>query len=320
MKRNKVLSVAIPIMLLAGCGGVDKASTDNKSKVEAKQENKKVKLSKEDYPNKVYELCLDFNRKYTEHERILNRPARKSTQDSSLETLQSQLDGLITVTDKVLNIEPPSEYEDVHKNVAESMNHFKKSFELNKKIYGAKDKTTSSHLAMVKESDEELKKAKECWSKFENVINDKKSIGTRKTVSEGDGTVTEQDLKDLDRKAGIDIDAVKKNTTKEGKEFEGSWGFEKDGKFIPTFIFKGNTFETYARAEYPSKKNYVTGTWVYRKDSSELMLTIKQAYAEGKPIDSERHIIALKVQNFGDNKMQLFDGENFQIYRFVKQK
>nr|WP_255299110.1 hypothetical protein [Bacillus pseudomycoides] len=50
------------------------------------------------------------------------------------------------------------------------------------------------------------------------------------------------------------------------------------------------------------------------------MLTIKQAYAEGKPIDSERHIIALKVQNFGDNKMQLFDGENFQIYRFVKQK
>ncbi|MGG3528227.1 DUF7018 domain-containing (lipo)protein [Bacillus pseudomycoides] len=196
MKRNKVLSVAIPIMLLAGCGGVDKASTDNKSKVEAKQENKKVKLSKEDYPNKVYELCLDFNRKYTEHEWILNRPARKSTQDSSLETLQSQLDGLITVTDKVLNIEPPSEYEDVHKNVVESMNHFKKSFELNKKIYGAKDKTTSSHLAMVKESDEELKKAKECWSKFENVINDKKSIGTRKTVSEGDGTVTEQDLKD----------------------------------------------------------------------------------------------------------------------------
>ncbi|WP_257140213.1 hypothetical protein [Bacillus pseudomycoides] len=64
MKRNKVLSVAIPIMLLAGCGGVDKASTDNKSKVEAKQENKKVKLSKEDSPNKVYELCLDYDTRY----------------------------------------------------------------------------------------------------------------------------------------------------------------------------------------------------------------------------------------------------------------
>ncbi|WP_018783165.1 MULTISPECIES: hypothetical protein [Bacillus] len=41
-----------------------KASTDNKSKVEAKQENKKVKLSKEDSPNKVYELCLDYDTRY----------------------------------------------------------------------------------------------------------------------------------------------------------------------------------------------------------------------------------------------------------------
>ncbi|WP_429761866.1 DUF3994 domain-containing protein [Bacillus sp. S2(2024)] len=80
------------------------------------------------------------------------------------------------------------------------------------------------------------------------------------------------------------------------------------------------TFEVYSKDEYPSKKNYLTGTWSYDKDKSELKLIIKKAYQDGESFIPQRSGVSYKVQNFIDSKMQLFDGDTFQTYRFIKQK
>ena len=70
----------------------------------------------------------------------------------------------------------------------------------------------------------------------------------------GDGTVSMKDLKELDKKAGINTDNVMKNV-KDGTELIGNWGFQGTDGFNMSLILKGDkTFETYGKGEYPNKR------------------------------------------------------------------
>lgn len=313
LKRKKVLAVVIPIMLLTGCGGGDKVSTVKRDKIEQQTTTTK-QVSKDDYAGKLSFLILAFDGGYTEYNKLLEKPEKDNNK------LEERLDGLIRLTDELAEINPPNEFKDIQKLIVESTSHFKKSFELSKKANADEDKTSESHLATVKESEEELKKAKELWDNVANEVN-KTTLFKKQEDSNRGSSITENDLNELGKKAGIDVNSVEKNTTKTGKEFVGSWGFEKDGKFIPTYILKEDkTFEVYSKDEYPSKKNYLTGTWSYDKDKSELKLIIKKAYQDGESFIPQRSDVSYKVQNFTDSKMQLFDGDTFQTYRFIKKK
>ncbi|MEW4071224.1 hypothetical protein Q0O08_24275 [Bacillus thuringiensis] len=59
MNAKKLLGVAVPVMLLFGCGVSEKTNTSKQEKTEeskvkeSKSNSKKEKVSKEDYPNKV---------------------------------------------------------------------------------------------------------------------------------------------------------------------------------------------------------------------------------------------------------------------------
>ncbi|MDC2863588.1 DUF3994 domain-containing protein [Bacillus sp. BP-3] len=328
MKRNKVLAVAIPIMLLAGCGGVDKAESKQNDKAESKQEDKveqktptNKQLTKEEYESRIDSLILVFDEKYSDYETIGNQPARRSTQGLSTETSLELFDGMIRTADDFIKIIPPQEYEELQKEIVESMNHYKKGFELLKEIYTAKDKSTDEHLEKVKVSDEELKKAQESWNAVCEKLNGKNAKNHKENIKPKSTVLTEKQLIDLDKKAGMDTDTVKENTSKTGKEFAGTWGFLRDGKVVPNYILKEDkTFEVYSGDEYPSKKNYATGTWSYNKDKMILELTIKKAYQAGESFRPKRKVVSYKVQNFTDSKMQLFDEELPQIYRFMKQK
>ncbi|WP_242223367.1 DUF3994 domain-containing protein [Bacillus cereus group sp. BfR-BA-01380] len=323
MKRNKVLTVAIPIMLLAGCGGVDKAESKQEPKQEEKVEQKtdtNKQLSKEDYEKRVDSLILEFDKQYSDYETLSYQPARRSTQMLSTQIELALFDDMIRVADEFIKTIPPQEHEETQKNIAETMNHFKKSFELYKIIYTAKDKSTHEHLERVKEADTELKTALESWNnvcdKFEgkNAKNHKENIKYKSTV------LTESKLNEMNNKIGIDVNAVKENTSKTGKEFVGTWGIKYEDKFYPMYILnKDNTFEVYVGTEYPNKDNYVTGEWSYNKGKQELEVKIKKAYQDGKVIRTQRKVIAYKVQNLTETKMQIFDDELPQVYRFMKQ-
>ena len=76
MNAKKLLGVAVPVMLLFGCGVSEKTNTSKQEKTEeskvkeSKSNSKKEKVSKEDYPNKVYKLGVEFDKLFAEHNNI----------------------------------------------------------------------------------------------------------------------------------------------------------------------------------------------------------------------------------------------------------
>ena len=90
-----------------------------------------------------------------------------------------------------------------------------------------------------------------------------------------------KDLKELDKKAGINTDNVMKNV-KDGTELIGNWGFKGTDGFIMSLILKGDkTFETYGKGEYPNKKNYIEGTWEYDKEAFTIYLHLNKRLVDG---------------------------------------
>lgn len=63
MKAKKLVTLAIPVMLLVGCG-TDKTDAKPKGKVESKAETKD-KLSKEKYPVRMMNLSSELTQKIT---------------------------------------------------------------------------------------------------------------------------------------------------------------------------------------------------------------------------------------------------------------
>ena len=102
MNTKKLLGVAVPVMLLFGCGVSEKTNTSKQEKTEeskvkeSKSNSKKEKVSKEDYPNKVYKLGIEFDKLFAEHNNITREvfdgKKKKSDIVDSVKELNKTLD------------------------------------------------------------------------------------------------------------------------------------------------------------------------------------------------------------------------------------
>ena len=77
VKAKKLVTFAIPFMLLAGCG-TDKTDAKPKEKVESKSETKE-KLSKEKYPTRMTGLSSELVQKITVITEIAMDKTKKET-------------------------------------------------------------------------------------------------------------------------------------------------------------------------------------------------------------------------------------------------
>lgn len=317
MNTKKLLGVAVPVMLLFGCGVSEKTNTSKQEKTEeskvkeSKSNIKKEKVSKEDYPNKVYKLGEEFDKLFAEHNNItrgvFDGKKKKSDVVDSVKELNKMLD-------KFESIDPPKEYVNQQKDFEKAISYFRESFSLINEVFTRKEKREKGEKTdkeLIEKSEKLVKEGDVYWLKaFKDLEGD---------IKIGDGTVSIKDLKELDKKAGINTDNVMKNV-KDGTELIGNWGFQQSDGFIMSLILKGDkTFETYGKGEYPDKKNYIEGTWEYDKEAFTIYLHLNKRMVDGVEDAIPNKKLAYKVQDYDGKNLQLFNETSFNTIKYVKQ-
>lgn len=324
MKAKKLVTLALPIMLLGGCGTVEKPSKEAKteskseSKAEAKESSKdvqKVRVLAEDYPQYLIDLGNEFDASFKTLTTNINDSldGKKSKQD-----ILSSIDEANKVIAKFEAIDPPNKYVDTQKDIEKAIVKYKKSLSLLKDAY-TRDKSNSNDKRTDKEIVEQAEKILHEGDKYWIAVY--KEMKNEVTKSKGGG-VESQDLKDSTTGTGVDYDAVKKNVL-DGTELIANWGVTRDGKFNPLFILKGGspkTFEVYTAGDYPNKTNYIEGTWEYDKSNMMLKLHISKQMANGVVAEVVHKDINYKVQNYDTKSLQLYNEDSKAITRYVKQK
>ncbi|PEK40789.1 DUF3994 domain-containing protein [Bacillus toyonensis] len=317
MNAKKLLGVAVPVMLLFGCGVSEKTNTSKQekteeSKVKESQSNsKKEKVSKEDYPNKVYKLGVEFDKLFAEHNNITREVFDGKKKKSDIVDSVKELN---KVLDKFDSIDAPTEYVNQQKDFEKAISYFRESFSLINEVFNRKEKREKGDKTdkeLIEKSEKLVKEGDIYWLKaFKDLEGD---------IKIGDGTVSMKDLKELDKKAGINTDNVMKNV-KDGTELIGNWGFKGADSFNMSLILKGDkTFETYGKGEYPNKKNYIEGTWEYDKEAFTLYLHLNKRLVDGVEDTIQKKNIAYKVQDYDGENLRLFNETSFNTIKYVKQ-
>ena len=318
MNAKKLLGVAVPVMLLFGCGVSEKTNTSKQEKTEeskvkeSKSNSKKEKVSKEDYPNKVYTLGVEFDKLFAEHNNITREVFDGKKKKSNVVDSMKELNKML---DKFESIDPPAEYVNQQKDFEKAIGYFRESFSLINEVFTRKEKREKGDKTdkeLIEKSEKLVKEGDIYWLKaFKALEGD---------IKIGDGTVSVKDLKELDKKAGINTDNVMKNV-KDGTELIGNWGFQGTDGFNMSLILKGDkTFETYGKGEYPNKKNYIEGTWEYDKEAFTIYLHLNKRLVDGVEDTIQKKKIAYKVQDYDGENLRLFNETSFNTIKYVKQR
>lgn len=218
------------------------------------------------------------------------------------------------VLDKFESIDPPKEYVTQQKDFEKAIGYFRESFALINEVFTRKEKREKGEKTdkeLIEKSEKLVKEGDVYWLKaFKDLEGD---------IKIGDGTVSIKDIKELDKKAGINTDNVMKNV-KDGTELIGNWGFQGTDGFNMSLILKGDkTFETYGKGEYPNKKNYIEGTWEYDKEAFTIYLHLNKRLVDGVEDTIQKKKIAYKVQDYDGKNLQLFNETSFNTIKYVKQ-
>jgi hypothetical protein len=317
MNAKKLLGVAVPVMLLFGCGVSEKTNTSKQEKTEeskvkeSKSNSKKEKVSKEDYPNKVYKLGVEFDKLFAEHNNITREVFDGKKKKSDIVDSVKELNKML---DKFESIDPPAEYVNQQKDFEKAISYFRESFSLINEVFTRKEKREKGDKTdkeLIEKSEKLVKEGDIYWLKaFKDLEGD---------IKVGDGTVSMKDLKELDKKAGINTDNVMKNV-KDGTELIGNWGFQGTDGFNMSLILKGDkTFETYGKGEYPNKKNYIEGTWEYDKEAFTIYLHLNKRLVDSVEDTIQKKKITYKVQDYDGKNLRLFNETSFNTIKYVKQ-
>ncbi|MDC2863587.1 DUF3994 domain-containing protein [Bacillus sp. BP-3] len=321
MKAKKLVTLALPIMLLGGCATTEKSSKEVKteesktSKVKAESDVKKVRVLAEDYPQYLIDLGSEFD---SEFKTLTTRLDNSLKGSATKEDILSSIDSVNKVIAKFEAIDPPNKYINSQKDIEKAIVKYKKALSVLKDGY-TRDKSNSNDKRTDKEIVEQaetlLHEGDVYWIA---VYQDMKNEITK---SQGGG-LESQELKGVTTGSGVDYDNVKKNV-KDGTEIIANWGIMRDGKFNPLFILKGGspkTFEIYTAGDYPNKTNYAEGTWEYDKSNMVLKMHITKQFANGLEAEVMQKDVEYKVQNYDTKNLQLYNEKAKTTTRYVKQK
>nr|WP_235676348.1 hypothetical protein [Bacillus mycoides] len=133
MKAKKLVTLAVPFLLLVGCG-TDRTEATPKEKVESKAVTKE-KLSKDKYPERITVISSEFLQKVTDMSETA-KDRTKSDKEAS-KTLLAQVNDIQKTIKKFDTIEPPIEYQDTHKDILKAVDCYKEAYSIQEEIVTA---------------------------------------------------------------------------------------------------------------------------------------------------------------------------------------
>ena len=154
MKVKKLVTLAVPFMLLVGCG-LEKTDAKPNEKVESKGETKE-KLSKDKYPERITAISTEFLQKVTEMSEIA-KDRTTSDKEVSMKIL-AQLKDIQKTIKKFDTIEPPVEYQEAHKDILKAVDCYKESYSIQEEILTSDKKTDEKILKDKADKSKELVK------------------------------------------------------------------------------------------------------------------------------------------------------------------
>ncbi|WP_308728122.1 DUF7018 domain-containing (lipo)protein [Bacillus sp. MYb209] len=158
MKAKRLVSLALPIMLLGGCA-TDSVEKKADTKVEAKTKvEEKEKLSGTDYMARMFALDNTLETKIAE---LVELSAKTKDRSNDIKALNKEILEKADEVNEALadfdKVEPPKEFEEPHKTILKAVDCYKEAFEtqikLGKSGSISKEKTKELQELMLKGND-----------------------------------------------------------------------------------------------------------------------------------------------------------------------
>jgi hypothetical protein len=280
VKAKKLVTFAIPFMLLAGCG-TDKTDAKPKEKVESKSETKE-KLSKEKYPTRMTGLSSELVQKITVITEIAMDKTKKETDlKKEIQKEESELQKIIAKFKKIDH--PPKEFEDAHKEILKAVDCYSEAYALQVEIMKGKGKVTDEDREKSKKSMDLINEGNKYWHKGFDPIE---SHNEKEAKALGFDVDTK-----TDSKSSTTSDNGNVQISADGNELIGSWGSYKGSEFRKGLAFRQDkSFTAYDDTGNSSyEDNHMTGTWLYNKDSNKVTLIPTEfVVKDGKKIDARQ--------------------------------
>ncbi|GLV67066.1 hypothetical protein Bmyc01_57350 [Bacillus mycoides] len=281
MKAKKLVALAVPFMLLVGCG-TDKTEAKPKEKVESKEETKE-KLSKEKYPLRMTKLSSELVNQITVITEIaMDKDKDEKVLKKEIIKEESELQKIIA---KFKNIEPPKEFEDSNEQILKAVDCYSKAYALQVEIINGKGKVTDADRDKTKKSMELIKEGNDYWQKGyaplqDAQLNQANELGKKTGVQFDKPSTSNSDSNSDDSSVQV---------SKDGKELLGEWGSYKGSEFYKGLDFReDNSFTAYDDTGKTSyEDNHMTGTWLFDADKKQVTLLPTEFVKDGQKIDAK---------------------------------
>ncbi|MBY7120728.1 DUF3994 domain-containing protein [Bacillus sp. 16GRE42] len=303
MKVKKLVTLAVPFMLLVGCGS-EKTDAKPKGKVESKAETKE-KLSKDKYPERITAISTEFLQKVTEMSEIA-KDRTTSNKEVSMKIL-AQLKDIQKTIKKFDTIEPPVEYQEAHKYILKAVDCYKESYSIQEEILTS-DKKADEKALMDKadKSKELLKKGSELWASGYKPIQDTIVGKSNESKNNFESKTDSPSTSDTSTFSNKDV-----QLSITGKELVGEWGSYEGSEFIKAVEFrKDGTYIAYDdKGKTPYEQNHMEGSWYYTQEKKQVFLTAKEVVKGGNKIDTSQLKVAIdyNVESFKDGSFKMTD-------------
>lgn len=125
-------------------------------------------------------------------------------------------------------------------------------------------------------------------------------------------------IKTMDKMAGYDDEAVKKNLSVDGKELVGVWKYEKNAKYRRTY----NSDGTFKENLNEDNTYYVEGTWEYDSNTRVITHEITRVMQDGKDMSGiiKNGIFRYVIKNFDGKRMYGVSLESLKLRTFIKEE
>ncbi|EOP59358.1 MULTISPECIES: DUF3994 domain-containing protein [Bacillus cereus group] len=293
MKAKRLITLALPIMLLGGCA-TDKAETKTKDKVEEKAVTKE-KIEKDKYPDHMYKIRSDLELELNKFMQIAAQTKDKSNDilklNKELYAKETEIQEIIT---KFHKIEPPKEFEKEHETILKGVDCYSESFTLIVKSAKSnsitKEKTQKSKDLVLKGNDY----LKEGYTPLSDYIADR----------------GEKRLKQQESTKNSEF-------PKYAKEFVGEWGHFEGSEFVKAIDFKEDgtytIFDDKGKTSF--EDNHMTGKWSYKPDSKQFTMTIGEYVKDGQKVDSSQmhESVDYTLEIFFNDYLNMVDAKGNRI-------
>ncbi|MED1060465.1 DUF3994 domain-containing protein [Bacillus mycoides] len=294
MKAKRLVSLALPIMLLGGCA-TDSVEKKADTKVEAKTKvEEKEKLSGTDYMARMFALDNTLETKIAG---LVELSAKTKDRSNDIKVLNKEILEKADEVNEALadfdKVEPPKEFEEPHKTILKAVDCYKEAFEtqikLGKSGSISKEKTKELQELMLKGNDYLKEGYKPIKDAYDEKMKSKANELQNKSV-------------------GI---------SQNGKELLGEWGSSKGGKFTKGLDFKEDgTYIIYDDVNNtPYETTHMQGKWSYNAEKQQVKMTIDEFVKDGKKVDPSqmKESIDYDVMYFTSDSLVMMDADGNKI-------